>query len=99
MHARRVYSNPVDRSTDLNFDQLVMLAGYYPARSYPEHLLRIKFKDPQTGKTLVVLTNNTSLPALTICALYKGRWQVEVFFKWIKQHLRKEHFLARARTP
>ena len=83
MDARRVYSNPVDRSTGLICDQLVMLNGHYPVRNYPEHLRRVKFKDPETGKTLVFLTNNTALPALTICALYKSRWQVELFFKWI----------------
>jgi len=93
MDARRVYSNPVDRSTGLICDQLVMLNGYYPVRNYPEHLRRVKFKDPETGKTLIFLTNNTVLPALTICALYKSRWQVELFFKWIKQHLRIKHFL------
>ena len=94
MDARRVYSNPVDRSTGLICDQLVMLTGYYPVRNYPEHLRRIRFKDPESGKTLVFLTNNTALPALTICALYKSRWQVELFFKWIKQHLRIKHFLG-----
>ena len=94
MDARRVYSNPVDRSTGLICDQLVMLNGYYPVRNYPEHLRRIKFKDPESGKVLVFLTNNTALPALTICALYKSRWQVELFFKWIKQHLRIKHFLG-----
>ena len=94
MDARRVYSNTVDRSTGLICDQLVMLTGYYPVRNYPEHLRRIRFKDPESGKTLVFLTNNTALPALTICALYKSRWQVELFFKWIKQHLRIKHFLG-----
>jgi len=94
MDARRVYSNPVDRSTGLICDQLVMLSGYYPVRNYPEHLRRIRFKDPESGKTLVFLTNNTALPALTICALYKSRWQVELFFKWIKQHLRIKHSLG-----
>ncbi len=94
MDARRVYSNTVDRSTGLVCDQLVMLTGYYPVRNYPEHLRRIRFKDPESGKTLVFLTNNTALPALTICALYKSRWQVELFFKWIKQHLRIKHFLG-----
>ena len=94
MDARRVYSTPVDRSTGLICDQLVMLTGYYPVRNYPEHLRRIRFKDPESGKTLVFLTNNTALPALTICALYKSRWQVELFFKWIKQHLRIKHFLG-----
>ena len=94
MDARRVYSNPVDRSTGLICDQLVMLTGYYAVRNYPEHLRRIKFKDPDTGKTLVFLTNNTALPALTIAALYKSRWQVELFFKWIKQHLRIKAFFG-----
>ena len=94
MDARRVYSNTVDRSTGLVCDQLVMLTGYYPVRNYPEHLRRIRFKDPESGKTLVFLTNNTALPALTIAALYKSRWQVELFFKWIKQHLRIKKFLG-----
>ncbi len=71
-----------------------MLNGYYSARNYPEHLRRIRFKDPESGKTLVFLTNNTTLPALTIAALYKSRWQVELFFKWIKQHLRIKKFLG-----
>ena len=61
-------------------------------KSYPEHLRRIRFKDPETGKTLVFLTNNFVLSAATICALYKARWQVELFFKWIKQHLRIKKF-------
>ncbi len=94
MDARRVYSQAVDRSTGLICDQLVKLGGFYPVRNYPEHLRRIKFKDPDSGKVLVFLTNNTALPALTICALYKSRWQVELFFKWIKQHLRIKHFLG-----
>jgi Domain of unknown function (DUF4372)/Transposase DDE domain len=94
MDARRVYSTPTDRSTGVISDQKVMLNGYYSARKYPEHLRRIRFKDPETGKTLIFLTNNTALPALTIAALYKSRWQVELFFKWIKQHLRIKHFLG-----
>lgn len=61
---------------------------------YPEHLRRIRFKDPETRKTLVFLTNQRTLPAATICALYKSRWQVELFFKWIKQHLRIKKFLG-----
>ncbi len=81
-------------STGVISDQQVMLNGYYSARKYPEHLRRIRFKDPESGKTLIFLTNNTALPALTICALYKSRWQVELFFKWIKQHLRIKHFLG-----
>ena len=95
MDARRVYSAQVDReATGVICDQRVMLNGYYSARHYPEHLRRIRFKDPKSGKTLVFLTNNTALPALTICALYKSRWQVELFFKWIKQHLRIKKFLG-----
>ena len=94
MDARRVYSYPTDRSTGVICDQRVMLNGYHSARKYPEHLRRIRFKDPESGKTLVFLTNNTALPALTIAALYKSRWQVELFFKWIKQHLRIKRFLG-----
>ena len=94
MDARRVYSAPTDRATGVICDQRVMLNGYYSARKYPEHLRRIRFKDPDSGKTRVFLTNNTALPALTIAALYKSRWQVELFFKWIKQHLRIKKFLG-----
>ena len=94
MDARRVYSTPTDRSNGVICDQRVMLNGFYSAQHYPEHLRRIRFKDPETGKTLVFLTNNTSLPSLTIAALYKSRWQVELFFKWIKQHLRIKRFLG-----
>ncbi len=94
MDARRVYSAAVDRTTGLICDQRVMLNGDNSARRYPEHLRRVRFKDPDTGKTLVFLTNNTALPALTIAALYKRRWQVELFFKWIKQHLRIKRFFA-----
>ena len=94
MDARRVYSATTDRATGVLCDQRVMLNGYYSAKKYPEHLRRIRFKDPESGKTLVFLTNNTALPALTVCALYKSRWQVELFFKWIKQHLRIKHFLG-----
>ena len=68
------------------------------ARKYPEHLRRIRFKDLESGKTLVFLTNNTTLPPLTIASLYKRRWQVELFFKWIKQHLRIKKFMGTART-
>ena len=94
MDARRVYSTTTDRATGVLCDQRVMLNGYYSAKKYPEHLRRIRFKDPESGKSLIFLTNNTALPALTICALYKSRWQVELFFKWIKQHLRIKHFLG-----
>jgi Domain of unknown function (DUF4372)/Transposase DDE domain len=94
MDARRVYSATTDRSTGVICDQRVMLNGFYSAKHYPEHLRRVRFKDPESGKTLVFLTNNTTLPALTIAALYKSRWQVELFFKWIKQHLRIKRFLG-----
>jgi len=94
MDARRVYSAPTQRDTGVICDQSIALNGFYAAQDYPEHLRRIRFKDPESGKTLVFLTNNTSLPALTIAALYKNRWQVELFFKWIKQHLRIKRFLG-----
>ena len=94
MDARRVYSHAADRTNGVICDQRVMLNGFYSAKNYPEHLRRIRFKDPKSGKTLVFLTNNTSLPAWTIAALYKSRWQVELFFKWIKQHLRIKRFLG-----
>jgi hypothetical protein len=94
MNARRVYSAPADRTTGVMCDQTITMNGFYVSQDYPEHLRRIRFKDPDTGKTLIFLTNNTSLPALTIAALYKQRWQVELFFKWIKQHLRIKKFLG-----
>jgi hypothetical protein len=94
MDARRVYSHPVDRASGIICDQRIMLNGYYSAKNYPEHLRRIRFKAPETGKTLVFLTNNTTLPPLAIATLYKNRWNVEIFFKWIKQHLRVKRFLA-----
>jgi len=94
MDARRVYSTRTDRNTGVICDQLIRLNGFYVARDYPEHLRRIKYKDPESGKTLVFLTNNTALTALTIATLYKSRWQVELFFKWIKQHLRIKRFLG-----
>ncbi len=94
MNARRVYSSATDRTTGMICDQRIALNGFYVSRDYPEHLRRVKFKDPESGKTLVFLTNNMTLPPLTIAALYKSRWQVELFFKWIKQHLRIKRFLA-----
>ena len=94
MDARRVYSAPTDRSTGVICDQMIALNGFYVSKDYPEHLRRIRFKDPESGKTLVFLTNNTTLPPLIIAALYKSRWQVELFFKWIKQHLRIKRFLG-----
>ena len=94
MDARRVYSAASDRSTGIISDQQIMLNGHYSAKRYPDHLRRIRFKHPESGKTLVFLTNNNALPALMIAALYKNRWQVELFFKWIKQHLRIKKFLG-----
>jgi hypothetical protein len=94
MDAHRVYSAPADRNEGVICDQTIAMDGHFTQRNYPTHLRRIRFKDPETGKTLVFLTNQTTLPALTICALYKSRWQVELFFKWIKQHLRIKHFLG-----
>ena len=94
MDARRVYSATADRAAGVICDQAIALNGFYAAKDYPEQLRRIRFKDPESGKTLVFLTNNTNLPALTIAALYKSRWQVELFFKWIKQHLRIKKFLG-----
>ena len=92
MDAHRVYSAPADRSAGVISDQTIAMDGYVTQAHYPEHLRRIRFKDPETGKTLIFLTNQVTLPALTICALYKSRWQVELFFKWIKQHLRIKQF-------
>lgn len=94
MDARRVYSASIDRATGVICDQRVMLNGHYAAKHYPEHLRRVRFKDPDSGKTLVLLTNNSALAPLTIAALYKSRWQVELFFKWIKQHLRIKRFFG-----
>jgi transposase len=94
MDARRVYSAATDRTTGVICDQTIAMNGFYASQDYPEHLRRIRFKDIDSGKTLVFLTNNTALPPLTIAALYKNRWQVELFFKWIKQHLRIKTFLG-----
>ena len=92
LDAHRVYSTATDRTTGVIADQAITLDGYYTSRDYPVHLRRVRFRDPKTAKTLVFLTNQTALPALTICDLYKSRWQVELFFKWIKQHLRIKQF-------
>ncbi len=91
---RRRYSRPVDRSTGLVCDQTVVLTGYYTRKGFNSPLRRVKFNDPETGKTLVFLSNNFVLPAMTIAKLYKYRWRVELFFKWIKQHLRIKAFFG-----
>jgi hypothetical protein len=94
LKAHRVYSAPTDRSTGILCDQTIALDGFYSQQDFPGHLRRIRFTDPDSGKRLVFLTNHFLLPAATICALYKSRWQVELFFKWIKQHLRIKRFFG-----
>ncbi len=94
LKAQRRYSHPVDRSTGLICDQTIALTGFYSRQDFDTPLRRIKFKDPKTGKRLVFLTNNFALPAITIADLYRCRWQVELFFKWIKQHLRIKVFFG-----
>lgn len=89
---QRMYSHQVDRTVGLICDQTIMLTGQASKKAYPEKLRRIKFNDPKSGNTLIFLTNNFSLPALTISQLYRSRWQVELFFKWIKQNLRIKNF-------
>ena len=92
LNAHRVYSAVTDRTTGVIADQTIALDGHYTKRDYPVYLRRVRFRDPKTGKTLVFLTNMTAQPPFTICDLYKSRWQVELFFKWIKQHLRIKAF-------
>ena len=94
LKAQRRYSHPVDRSTGLICDQTIALTGFYSRQDFDTPLRRIKFKDPKTGKVLVFLTNNFALPAITIADLYRCRWQVELFFKWIEQHLRIKVFFG-----
>lgn len=91
---QRRYSHPVNRDTGLICDQTIVLTGLYTPQHYPAPLRRIRFKDPATAKTLVFVTNNFALPALTVTELYRCRWQVELFFKWIKQHLRIKAFFG-----
>jgi hypothetical protein len=90
----RRYSRAVDKSTGLRFDQTVVLTGFRSHQQYPEALRRIGFTDPDTGKRLDFMTNNMILPALIIAHLYRARWQVELFFKWIKQHLHIKAFFG-----
>jgi hypothetical protein len=92
MKYHRVYSRAVDKTTGVGSDQSIVLDGFYTKRDYPQHLRRVSFHDPETGKRLVFLTNNFVLSAAVIAALYKKRWSVELFFKWIKQNLRIKHF-------
>jgi len=92
LDGQRLYSHPVDKTTGLQCDQTIALGGFYARRDYPESLRRIRFWDAETKNRLVFLTNNFVLPALTIAHLYRCRWQIELFFKWIKQHLRIKAF-------
>jgi hypothetical protein len=94
LKAQRRYSQPVDRTTGLICDQTIVLSFYRSRCGFPDPLRRIRLKDPDSGKTLVFLTNQFTLPAATICELYRCRWQIEVFFKWIKQHLRIKAFFG-----
>jgi hypothetical protein len=96
--SQRRYSHRVDRSTGLICDQTIFLTGVHSPQDYQAPLRRIRFKDPQTGKTLIFLTNNFTLSAFTITELYRCRWQVELFFKWIKQHLRIKAFFGTSPT-
>ena len=89
---KRLYSQPVDKSTGVRADQIIMVTGFYTLLDYPEKLRRIRYYDVETRKRFVFLTNNFTLPAIVIAKLYKCRWQVELFFKWIKQHLRIKAF-------
>ena len=89
---KRLYSHEVYKNTGIQCDQIIVLMGFYSKKDYPEKLRRIRLLDPETGKRLIFLTNNFKLPAKTITDLYQCRWQVELFFKWIKQHLRIKAF-------
>jgi IS4 transposase len=95
---RRRYSRPLDKTTGLICDQTIVPTTDYPAHRYPEPRRRIRFNDPDTGKALVFLTNHFGLSALTITQLYKARWRIELFFKWIKQHLRTKAFYVTSLT-
>jgi hypothetical protein len=98
LKCRRLYSHPVDKSTGVVCDQSILLTVAKSASDYPDKLRRVKYYDADTDKTLVFLTNNFLLPAITIAQLYKQRWQVELFFKWIKQHLRIKSFFGTSET-
>lgn len=89
---KRVYSNPVNKKRGVICDQLVNLNGYYAAKNYPDKIRRIKYHDKEKEKPFIFLTNNHKLAAVTIAALYKERWKIELFFRWMKQHLRIKSF-------
>ena len=92
LNFRRVYSNKVDKTTGLRCDQIIRLNGYYQSKDYPCKLRRVKYYDKDSGKRLVFLTNNFEIEAIKVAELYKKRWGIELFFKWIKQHLRVKRF-------
>jgi IS4 transposase len=94
LKAQRRYSRKVDKTTGLVCDQTVTLTGFYSQQGFPAPRRRVRFVDPETGKRLVFLTNTFTLPARTITELYRQRWQIELFFKWIKQHLRSKVFFG-----
>jgi hypothetical protein len=92
LNYRRLYSNAKDTTSGVIYDQAIKLNGFYASKDYPEKIRRIKFKDNETGKVLVFLTNNFNLKASEVAQLYKHRWKIELFFKWIKQHLKIKSF-------
>ena len=94
MKFRRVYSNKIDKSTGLICDQTIVFTNYYSAKDYPDKIRRIKYFNSEKNKKFVFLTNNFSVSAITIALLYKQRWQIELFFRWIKQHLRIKSFFG-----
>jgi hypothetical protein len=96
MAFRRRYSRKVDRSTGLVCDQIIVLTGARTRKDYPAALRRVRYIDPETNKKMSFVTNNFELPPLTIARLYKSRWRIELFFKWIKQHLRIKAFYGRS---
>ena len=94
LRCRRIYSMPVDRTTGLVCDQHIELTGFYSQQDFPDRLRRVKYIDPETEKRLVFITNHFGVEAMNVCQLYKSRWQVELFFRWIKQHLRIKRFFG-----
>jgi IS4 transposase len=96
MRWHRQYSRAVDRSTGLLCDQTIVLDHPETAETYPDKLRRIRYRDPDTGQLYTYLTNDFALDALTVARLYKARWEIEIFFKWIKQHLRIQNFYGRS---
>jgi len=98
LQCRRVYSHPIDKSLGLRCDQTIVLTGFYSSKDYPDQLRRTRYYDSETDKLLTFLSNSFIIPALTIAQLYKCRWQVELFFRWIKQHLRIKAFYGTSKN-